>query len=562
MSVAALTDAAMTRYGAGQYAEAITLFRQILAIDPCHLAALYQIANAQLASRDSEQAMISCNKALVLLPNQPDLLVLSAAIASAVDDHTTALAVLQHTKLTHPSLADVDLKISEVLCYLGRGHEAIQALDDAIEQNPGELTRKSNRLFFLNFFGLLDRPSLFEEHRKWGAMIDAAWAPLRKPHTNLAEPNRPLRVGIVSGDLRQHAAAYFISGYLREHDRKNFPIHCFDVSPAPEDEATAMLRPLADHWYRVAALDDDALGEEVRRHQIDVLVDLAGHTGHNRLLVFTQRPAPIQVSWFGYMNTTGLTSIDYRLTDASHDPPDENSQQFYTEKLFHLPSLACFTPDARSPAVAASPYLVNGYVTFVSANQWTKVTEEVKALWAEILCDPSRPRLRILARSAASPAFRQKTIDDFVKRGVLPEQIVLVPFTPIGEFLASFDKADIALDPFPYGGGTTTLHTIWMGVPIIALQGEGELGRATPAMLRGFGLPDFVAQTHAEYRDKAIALARDPSPLVEIRKNLRQRMAESTALDAKSLAHNVENAFRTMWHNYCIQASSSPDGTP
>ena len=183
-AVTALTDAGMTRYGEKNYAEAITIFRQILDIDPYYLVAHYQLANALLASRDFERAMTSCKYALGMLPNQPDLLLLSAAIANAADDHSTCLEILQHTKLTHPSLADVDLKISEVLCFLGRGQEAIRSLDDAIEQNPGELTRKSNRLFFLNFFGLLDRHSLFEEHRKWGAMIDAAWAPLRKPKSS------------------------------------------------------------------------------------------------------------------------------------------------------------------------------------------------------------------------------------------------------------------------------------------------------------------------------------------------------------------------------------------
>jgi len=548
-------DRGMRLLKGGAYGDAANLFREVLQQDPANFTALYQSVNIFLSLADVAGAKRECDHALSIWPDHADLLLLRAFVAKRASDHELSLATLRDLQSVHPTFPDLDIKIAEECATLGRGPEAIAAMDRAVASNADELSRKSVRLFYLNYFALLDREQLFEEHRKWGSLIDEGFATLRKPLAVDVSADRPLRIGLVSGDLRSHAVALFIEGYLREHNGERSPIHCFDVSPHAEDSTTKKLRGMVEHWYRVSALDDDALADEIRRQKIDVLVDLSGHTMFNRLLVFARRPAPVQVSWFGYMNTTGLTSIDYRLTDPGHDPVGE-SDRFYSEKLFHIPSLACFSPPESSPPVAPPPFVRNGKVTFFSANQWTKVTESVIDLWAEILKDDSRPTLRISAKSAGSQSFRESVTEQFVRRGVLAEQIEIQPFLPMAEFLASFSEVDVALDPFPYGGGTTTLHTIWMGVPIIALAGEGELGRATPAMLRSFGLPDFVAQTHDEYRDKAIALARDPSRLVEIRANLRQRMADSPALDASGLARNVENAFRTMWHTYCASRTT------
>lgn len=552
-----IVDKGMQLFHAREYAAARGAFQRALALDPTNLIALYQTVSIHLSLAELGEAKAASHHALDIWPDHPELLLLRAYVAKRSADNATSLTILQRLQTLHPEYPDLDMKIAEEFATLGRGDEAVAAFDRAIASNPEELSRKSIRLFYLNYFGLLPRDQLFEEHKKWGDMIDNGFAPLRKILKVDQSPDRPLRIGLVSGDLRTHAVALFLEGYLRQHDRASYPIQCFDVSPHPEDAVTAQLRGLVEQWHRVAATSDDQLADEIRNQKIDVLVDLSGHTMFNRLLVFARRPAPVQVSWFGYMNTTGLASIDYRLTDPEHDPVGE-SEHLYTEKLFYIPSLACFSPPAISPDVSAAPFLETGKVTFLSANQWTKVTESVVSVWAEILRDESRPKLRICAKSAGSADFRKSVTDQFEQLGVLAEQIEIQPFLPMADFLATYSDVDIALDPFPYGGGTTTLHTIWMGVPIISLEGDTELGRATPAMLRGFGLPDFVAQTRDEYRDKAIALARDPSPLVDIRASLRQRMAESAALDAKGLAHNVEKAFRTMWHSYCAANPKSP----
>ena len=546
-------------YEDAQYDAAVSMFERVLTREPKNLIALYQIANADCARGRYAEGKRACHRALGRWPDQPDLLVLMATIDGLANDDLSSLTTLQRVRKVNPDFVRIDVKIAEVLCKLGRGPEAIAAFDLAIVKEPDALDIRSVRLFFLNYFDLLDRRSLFGEHCKWGLMVDERFASLRRPHPNELAEDRPLRIGIVSPDLRNHAIAYFIEGYFREHDRGQYPIYCFDASPFPEDDVTAALRLEVDGWHVVASLTDNELCELIRDQQIDILIDLSGHTAHNRLMIFAQRPAPVQVSWFGYMNTTGLTSMDYRLTDLGHDP-EPDAHQYYSEKLHFIPSLACFAPPQNSPDVSPSPFLRKGKVTFGSVNQWAKVTEAVKDLWAEILRGDSNPRLRIIATSAVTEKFREDVVKEFVRRGVNKDQIDVLPRMDMREFQESFSEIDVSLDPFPYGGGTTTLHTIWMGVPILALEGDGELARATPAMLRGFGLADFVALTVDEYRDKAIALARDPSTLVEIRANLRQRMADSPALDATGLAHNVENAFRTMWHTYCAQVTQTPAG--
>ena len=535
---------------AARYSAAAVAFQKVLAKDSANLLARTRLMRVHLEQGDVPAAKREADIALTLYPSEIGIMLQSAYIAKCAGDHTACLALLRRTQAEHPNFEALDLQIADECATLGQGSEAIAALDRAIALDPRELNRRSLRLFLLNFFGGMSRRALFVEHRKWGSMVDKGFAASRKKLRVDRQRERALRIGIVSGDLRLHSVALFIEGYLREHDRERYPIFCFDVSPHREDAVTERLRKHVDGWHSVATLDDDALADEIREQQIDVLIDLSGHTKHHRLLMFARRPAPVQVTWFGYMNTTGLTSINYRLTDERHAPLGE-SQAFYTEKLFYLPSLACFTPDARSPAVAPSPFTKNGHVTFISANQWAKVTEPVRQLWAEILCDDSRPHLKIIAAGASSQEFRESVVNWFVAQGVHADQVELLPTMDLPTFLAYFGHADVALDPFPYGGGTTTLHTVWMGVPIIAMQGDTELGRATPGMLVGFGLPDFVANTREEYRDIAIALARNPSRLVDIRANLRQRMADSSALDAQGLAQNVENVFRTMWHTYC-----------
>ena len=535
--------------------QAIAAFDEVLATEPSHLVANYQRANALLARGDLAGAGAACEAALARLPDQPDLLMLSGAIAAASHDPVGALERFERARAASPALAGIDERIGEQLAHLGRGAEAIAAYDRAIARQPDNLTLSSNRLFLLNHFGLFDRDRTYAEHREWGERLERSVADKRRAHRNNRTPERRLRVGFVSPDLRNHAIAYWLESYLVAHDREAFPAHAFDVSPYAEDAVTRRLRGRFDHWYRCGAMNDDEIADLVRGQRIDVLVDLAGHTGHHRLGVFARKPAPVQVGWFGYMNTTGLATIDWRITDPQHDPP--GSEAYYAEKLWRIPSLACFMPDPDSPDPGPPPFERNGHVTFASANNWAKVSDATKDTWAAVLRTAPDARLKVIARGGDEARARDAIRGEFARRGVEGGRIDVLPFLPLASFLAFFRDVDVALDPFPYGGGTTTLHTLWMGVPVVTLEGESELARATPAAMRGVGAPEFVATSMERYVEIAVAAARDPTTLASLRSQLRERLRASGAMDYGRLARDVEAAFRSMWRAWCAQADAA-----
>ncbi len=555
-AIDALVARGISYVNEGRHAAAAPAFARVLAMEPDNLVALFQRANGFLREGDLAAARKACDEALARHPGQADLLQLRGAIAATEHDPAGALDAFERARAANRDLAGIDARIGEQLAFLGRGAEAIAAYERAIERFPDDVALASSRLFLLNHFGLLDRTRMFEEHRAWGARIEAAVASARCPHYNDRSPDRRLRVGFVSPDLRNHPIAYWLEGYLASHDAARCEAHAFDVSPYAEDPVTKRLRSRFDHWYKCGTMGDDELAGLVRGQRIDVLVDLAGHTGHNRLAMFARKPAPVQVSWFGYMQTTGLATIDWRLTDAQHDPP--GSEAFYTEKLWRLPSVACFMPDPGSPEPGPPPFERNGHVTFASANNWAKVTDRAKDAWASILRHAPGARLKVIARGGDEARMQERIRAEFESRGVDPARIDVLPFLPLERFLAFFRDVDVALDPFPYGGGTTTLHTLWMGVPIVALEGETELARATPAALRGLGLGEFVGRTTEECVAIGSSFAVNPAALSAIRASLRSRLSASGAMDYAGFARNVEGAFRGMWRAYCEASPVAP----
>lgn len=541
---------------AKEYPEARALYERILEAVPHDLYVIYQLAAALQGIGDLDAAARVCDRGLVLAPDQPGLMSRRGAIARARQQFVLALKHYERLKALHPEFPFVDAMIADQLALLGRGAEAMAAFDRALEATPGNVRIQSDRLFILNYFGLMSRSELFEEHRRWGDSHEAALRDSWFPHPQSREPDRRLRIGYVSSDLRRHAVAYFIEGILRHHDHRLFDIHAIDVSPHPEDSVTHRLKAFVPHWHRLGDRSDDDVAKVVRDLEIDILVDLSGHTAHNRLLVFARRPAPIQVSWFGYMNTTGLASIDYRFTDASLDPPGA-SEAFYTEKLLRLPSAACFQPDAESPDVVPLPALRNGYLTFASLNQWTKVSSLARDAWACILRNVPAARLVVVARGGDDAGVRTHIVEEFKSRGVEHDRISVVGFRPLKSFLSLLNTIDLALDPFPYGGGTTTLHSAWMGIPVVALESEGELGRSTPGILRTLGLSALVADDVERYVQIATGLANDTERLARYRAELRDRFSNSPLTDALPLTRAVEYAYRSMWRTHC---GSGPAG--
>ncbi|HEY9843927.1 MAG TPA: hypothetical protein V6D23_25880 [Candidatus Obscuribacterales bacterium] len=373
-------------------------------------------------------------------------------------------------------------------------------------------------------------------------------------HAAPAREKKVLKIGYVSPIFRHHAAAFFIEPLLMAHDRQNYDVFCYSDVKTP-DAMTRRLQSLAGNWRETHGLEHRALAELIHRDQIDILVDLAGHTAHNRLVVFALKPAPVQVTFRDYPNTTGLSTIDYRLTDAWADPPGL-TERFHTEELVRLPlGFSCYLPP-ESPAVADLPALSSGYVTFGSFNNLCKLSPATLDLWAGVLRAVPGSRLLLKSLALADAPTCQNFKARFAAQGIAAERLLLQGHSPtFREHLDSYRQVDIALDPFPYNGTTTTCEALWMGLPVVTLAGSTHVARVGVSLLMSLGLKDWIANTQEEYIALARHLAADPAALKQIRAGMRACLRASTLCDAERFTRSVEAAYRTMWQRWCLNGA-------
>jgi protein O-GlcNAc transferase len=535
----------------GDSAKALALYWRAIELEPDKLYALYWAATLLEVQGDPLAAANLCKQGLTIDPDQIGILLRLGSIASAALDPMLALECYERIAKLDPDVPALDALLADQYCTLGRLEEGIAAFDRALVREPDAVHLQSNRLFVLNYTDMLAAPDLFEEHRKWGEQHESRLRSHRRPFGGGRDPDRGLRVGYVSGDFRDHPVAIFIEPWFRLHDKHEFEIHCFDTCQVSEDHVTARLRSLVDAWHRVGDLNDQDLAERIRGSGIDILVDLSGHTKGHRLLTFALRPAPVQVTWLGYLSTTGLTTIDYRMTDEHLDPTG-TTEHLHTERLYRIAHHSCFRPAPESPSVGPLPAARAGVVTFGSVNQWSKVTTEVKKVWADVLKTVAGSRLIVVARGGQNPKFRERIVEDFAQLGVRPGQVKVSPALPLQGFLELFAEIDIVLDPFPYGGGTTTMQALWMGAPVVTLRGSTAFSRNSVGPLTAVDLPHLIAASTEEYVTIAAGLARDVPLLQETRLALRERMARSAVMDATDFSRQMDGALRSMWRSYCF----------
>jgi predicted O-linked N-acetylglucosamine transferase (SPINDLY family) len=358
-----------------------------------------------------------------------------------------------------------------------------------------------------------------------------------------ARAGRRLRIGYVSGDFRLHSVAFFFAPVLENHDRVHYEITCYQCSPR-SDAVTSNLRSHSDRWREAWRLNDDALETAIREDAIDILVDLSGHTAENRLPVFARRAAPVQATWLGYPGTTGVAAIDFRITDAVADPPGQ-SDAAHTERLYRLPRpMWSFRPDPRMPEVGPSPARTRP-PTFGSFNYLPKLNDRVLELWARVLREV--PASRLVVTRVPGPDSARRLSSTFAGLGVDPGRLELHGLVGRDRLANILAEVDIALDPFPYAGTTTTCEVLWMGLPVVSLAGENTPARSGASLLSAVGLSDFVADSPDAYVTTARSLALDPDALERIRGTLRARFAASPLRDEAGLARELELAYETMW---------------
>jgi predicted O-linked N-acetylglucosamine transferase (SPINDLY family)/predicted SAM-dependent methyltransferase len=442
-----------------------------------------------------------------------------------------------------------------VLQLQGQLRPAMEAYEHALELAPDQFYVRSNHLTCLNYHDEADPRDVYEQHRTWAEMLSDTLRDSEDARILRAEPERQLRIGYVSADFRFHSVAFFMSALLEQHDRDGFKVFCYANVPEP-DGNTERLTALSDHWRDVSTLHDDEMAAMVRRDSIDILVDLSGHTVGNRLSVFARRPAPIQVTYLGYPNTTGLSVMDYRLTDDITDPRG-SSEHLHSEELVRLPhGFLSYQPLPTCPDVRERDG--SSGVTFASFNELLKITPPIVDAWCEILERTPNSRLLIKGTTLADEGTRGRVIQRFVENGIAEDRLELIGRTPTLEsHLELYNRVDVALDTFPYNGTTTTCEALWMGVPVVSLTGYVHAARVGKSILSAVGLDDLATDDIEAYADCAVALAGDVERRREFRRTLRGRMGASTLMDPSRFTRDLETAFRDMWRRACDEGAKS-----
>jgi predicted O-linked N-acetylglucosamine transferase (SPINDLY family) len=536
----------------GRHREAATTFEQLLRLTPDDPQALNNLGVACERSGRLKQAEHALRRAISLKPgyaiaynNLGNVLRKFGRLDEAISSYSRAVSL--HAKYT-----DALKNLGRALADRGDLWGAVNCLQRRVQLGSNSAAADSELLYTLHYCPDCTPQTLFQETLNWASRHAAPLYREGVSYPNDPSPDRKLRVGYTSADFRPHPVGRFIRPVLECHDHEHFQVFCYSGVKRP-NPFTDQLKKLNCTWRDVATLSNGQLAELIRRDQIDVLVDLSGHLPGHRLLVFAERPAPVQVTYLGYPNTTGLKSIDYRITDALHDPPGQG-EQLHTEELVRLdPTCWCYPLDLAIPPATQPPVLLQGLLTFAVLNRPLKFTDLMIRLWSRILAAVPDSKLVVLSGFTVSedPWLRNR----FEVLGIPGEKLHLLPRLNRGQYLRNYSQIDIGLDTFPYCGHTTTLDALWMGVPTVTLAGNTHVSRAGLSVLTSAGLPECVAHTPQEYVQKAIDLGRDIPRLTAMRQTIPQRMRKSPLNDARGLTASLERAYRTMWQRWCVRLS-------
>ncbi len=538
----------------GQPVEAEEAYRQAFLLDSGLADARVGLAVAQQRQGAVAAAETTIEDALTADPDHAELYRYLGALRHGRGNLHGAETALRAAINLKPELSIAHDNLAGVLLDRGRIEEAETCFLKSIALDPRNSRAHANLLLCRNYY--CDDPRvLFKDHQTWAEQHAAPIAEISHPTVRAASER--LRVGYVSSDFRRHSVAYFLEPLLLYRDHSHYETFCYANLENP-DETTARLREHSDNWRWVAGLNDDQLAVRIREDSIDILIDLSGHSAGNRLLTFQRRPAPVQATWLGYPNTTGLSAIDYRITDAVADPP--GAETFHTESLVRLENgFLSYTPPHEAPDVTPLPAGKSGRVTFGSFNNLRKITPDVIKLWGEILRRAPTAGLLLKARSFADQATKARFIDAFEKHGINGERLVLRgSVTSPDEHLRAYADMDIALDPFPYNGTTTTCEALWMGVPVVTLAGNRHAGRVGASLLTQAGLESYIATQQDEYVSIALDLAQNVDVLSATRHALRENIKRSPLCDGAGFCSRMEAAYKNMWQFHQESATREP----
>lgn len=469
-------------------------------------------------------------------------------------DLEAALECYRAYAAAHPSDMESRVAIANTLTSLWRVEEAIAACAQALAAAPANTELFSSLLLYSHYSAHIAPRELFEAHVRYGELLTRAVAPSYRGTWRVArDPERRLRVGYVSRNFSRHSVGYFVEPVLEHHDPAHFESYCY-YTHALSDDVTSRIAAAATVWRHLPDVDADVLAAYVEEDEIDVLVDLAGHTKFTRLGAFAREPAPIQITWLGYPDTTGVPSIGYRITDGIADPPGA-SDALHTETLVRLASpFLCYRPPPDAPPVAER--VTSEGVVFGSFNTVAKLTEPMVEVWSRILLAVPGSRVLLKAALLQNDRARDRVLAHFARAGVAADRVELRGWSSGRDtHLSAYADVDIALDTFPYNGTTTTCEALWMGVPVVTLAGDVHMARVGATLLASVGLDALVAQTPNAYVDAAVNLAHDRERLAEMRRDMRRRLLASPLLDHAGYTRRLEAAYRELWRAWCSRTA-------
>jgi protein O-GlcNAc transferase len=536
----------------GEPARAVGHFQCALTVEPrtpevfAHYAAcLRKLKRNESALRAADRARELAPQSALAHHERAATLVELGRFDEAVQSSEQALRLQADLAAAHAGLASA-------LTFSGRLEQGLASYRRAVELDPEDDLVHGNLIFLLAFQAGVSAQAILDEARRWAERHAAPFAAQVRPHTNQAEPGRKLRVGYVSSNFNDHCQALFTLPLLAKHDRSQVELHAYS-STIRVDSTTEQLRAHFDHWSDISQLTAVAAAALIRSHEVDVLVDLTMHMSVSKLSVFACKPAPVQIAWLAYPGTTGLPTMDYRITDRYLDPADLPAEP-YSEQALVLPdTFWCYDPGATEPAVSALPARRTGHITFGCLNSFWKLNEATFQLWAKVLNRVAGSRLLLLAPEGSA---RTRVLGIFKAAGVEAGRIEFVARRPRAEYLKYYQRIDICLDALPYNGHTTSLDSFWMGVPVVTLVGETIVGRAGLCQAMNLQLPELVAHTPEDFVAAAARLAENLDALAELRSGLRARLERSPLMDAQRFARNLEALYRDAWRRWCEETTA------
>ena len=531
----------------GRLDAAAGALRRALAVDPQSLDAHVLLFHVLEAQGDPAGAARELEAVLRQRPDWPEALFNYGVVLKKLMRPAEAEDALRRAIAAQPDFARATRMLGGVLLGQCRIDEAL----DVYRRAPRDPELMSAELFALNAAEDISEDALFARHVEFGRQLEQA-VPARFRFPATPDPGKRLRIGYVSGDFSYHVVTLFLLPVLERRDRAAVEVFCYSTAERV-DEYTRRLAAHADAWRPCAGLSATQLAEAIHADGIDILVDLAGHSGEPQLRVFAQKPAPVQATWLGYLNTTGMTRIDYRISDAHADPVGLTDGR-HTEKLARLPhSQWCYRPFMSAAAAAAPPCRRQGHVTVGSFNQVLKLAQASRRRWAEILARV--PGSRLVALGVPAGRAHEALLSDMKKSGVDTARINLVPYVSLQDYFGWYNRVDIALDTMPYSGGTTTCDALWMGVPVLTAPGERPGSRSAASILTSAGMTEWIASSAEEYVQRAVQFSRDQTLLGNLRATLRAGLQASPLMDEAGFTRDLESLYRRMWRTYCTQGA-------